>query len=490
MTLSLTLASRAERKPFWHDEIYTILVSNMGSLGEIRLGLLDGLDLQPPLNTLATRVVHQTIGAGPVRTRLAPILAFVGATALVFAIGRSRAAAPVGLASALFLCFTAAFRYGYEARGYALMVFCFSAALWSWMAAAAGRRRRLYLPLLAVSVAAGVWSHYFAALALLPIGAGELARLAQRRRVDRGVAGALVAAGALASPMVRLAHEASSQAATFWTRASLADIGPTYTFLLNRAIDWPVIVAAALGIAVARAWRRTAAPEDPPRGPASHEWVALAAAALVPAGAVVLGVVASGVFSDHYAMAGVVGLSLALPMVVWWAGGRRAIAVAPLLLLLAFRFAEGLPSAPWPGRGLAPSPALDRPLLMRALAAPDGLPVAVNSALPFLQLWYYAPAEQRARVRFLSSPVEALKRGPSDTTDRGLAALARWVPVPVEEFERFRRAHSEFRVYAFGGGWLIDALRASGAELEAEGRELGAVLYRVKSGSPVGVPGK
>ena len=45
----------------------------------------------------------------------------------------------------LLLCFTAAFRYAVEARGYALMMLCFSVALWAWLEAAGGRMIFYYM---------------------------------------------------------------------------------------------------------------------------------------------------------------------------------------------------------------------------------------------------------------------------------------------------------------------------------------------------------
>ena len=57
-------------------------------------------------------------------------------------------------------------------------------ALHAWAEAAAGRRRARHLPLMALSLGATYWSHYFAIFALAPLCAGELVRLVRNRRAD------------------------------------------------------------------------------------------------------------------------------------------------------------------------------------------------------------------------------------------------------------------------------------------------------------------
>ena len=78
---ALVLLARA--KPFWHDEIYTVLVSQL-SLVDIWRASLDGIDLSVPMNAFVTHLVHSVAGIGPVTTRLPAILSFAGGIAVVF----------------------------------------------------------------------------------------------------------------------------------------------------------------------------------------------------------------------------------------------------------------------------------------------------------------------------------------------------------------------------------------------------------------------
>jgi hypothetical protein len=202
---------------------------------------------------------------------------------------------------------------------------------------------------------------------------------------------------------------------------------------------------------------------------------------ILPALSVTLGVVI-GVFSDHYALPGVIGLAVGPPILLWRIGQRRTIAVLPVLLLLLYRFGSGPLILPM--NVVSPSPAADRVLLKQALADRSAPPVAVTGGLMFLQLWYYLPADLRSQMIFLASPDQAAKYGRPDTIDRGLQALSRWTSLRTEEYHAFVQNHRSVRVYTAGSGWLLKALEDDGATLRIENRELGAVLYTAEMKSP------
>ena len=174
LALVASLIPRAHAKPFWHDEVYTVLESQFPSLKTLWAAELDGVDLSPPLYTAVIRVVHAVSGVGRVSTRVPSILAFVGSCVLLFTIVRLRSNAVLGLASALLLQFTAAYRYAIEARGYEITVFAFLLAIYAWMKAERRQNRARYLVLLAGSSAAAVWTDYYAVLGVpgLPLAAG------------------------------------------------------------------------------------------------------------------------------------------------------------------------------------------------------------------------------------------------------------------------------------------------------------------------------
>jgi hypothetical protein len=100
--------------------------------------------------------------------------------------------------------------------------------------------------------------------------------------------------------------------------------------------------------------------------------------------------------------------------------------------------------------------------------------------LPYLQLWYYTPAAQKARALYVADPGAELQQTQADTIDRGYLALSRWAPVPVLEYAGFVRDHRRFQLYLCGSDWLAMRLRSDGAAFTRTGHELGCWLYLVR----------
>jgi hypothetical protein len=468
--LLYSIAIRAAAKPFWHDEIFTILLSQLPSLGDVWAAMHDGVDLAPPLNMLLTRAVHATAGVGPIVTRFVPIASFLAMMLLLFAFVRRRSNATAALTAALFPILTAAYRHSYEARAYALMMALFALALFAWGEAAAGRSRRRNLALLAVALAAGMWNHYYAVLAYLPIACGEAFRTWHSRRVDAGVIAATAASVAASLPMLALAAAASAQRATFWSPASLYQIVDTYYFLLEPLfVRRFAVVALILLVVVGLSFLKKSGKLAEPHQLAPHEIAAIVAAVFVPAAGVVLGVIVTGVFVPRYGLPGIVGISLAVAFAI--PRSTRAELVLPLVLL--YSTAELLLPVTRPGDPFEP-----RPVLADALKSPG--PTAITGGLTYLQLWYYAPPALKPRLVYVADPPSARRLARSDTIDLGLLALSRWTTVGAVPFDVFTTQHRTFRVYAYGSGWLLDRLRESGAGLEEQGAEASAQLFLVR----------
>ncbi len=472
--LVFSLIVRARAKPFWHDEIYTILHAGLPSLGAMWTAAVDGFDLSPPLNTWFTRVVHEGFGVGPIATRIPPLTGYLVMCAVVFHLLQTRTNTAVALAGALLPGFSAAYRYAYEARGYGVMVALFALSLLAWSEAALGRRRRVHLPLLAIALSASVWNHYYGILTFVPIVGGELIRTVRQRAVDRGVATAIVAALVALVPLYPLAAAARTQSQSFWSPASFSDITNAYAFVFAPLTERLVVGAAiVLAILLLVARRSTGAR---PRTIPAHEVAAGLLSLSIPALGVGLGVFVTGVFVPRYAMAAVVGLSLVVPLVVWWRHTRWAIAEVFLCGFLGVAFMMSI----WPSLVTPPvlqDPFLSRPLLQTAVTS--GPPVVSSSSLQFLQYWYYTPAAQKGRLRYLADPDEAKKRLRSDTIDRGYLALRRWTAVSIDPYAEFVAGHRDFRVHEAGSGWLLGKLEEIGAAKEEVGRGPGERLYSV-----------
>ena len=462
-------------KPFWHDEIYTVLLSRLPSLADTWRASADGADLSPPLNLWLTRAAHVPGGVGLIATRFPALLGFFVAMVSVFAVLRRRAGTAAAVTGALTLFFTAGFRYAAEARGYGVMMGLCGIAFYAWTEAAAGRRRWLYVPVLGVALAASVWNHYFGVLVFVPVVVGEAVRFLQRHRLDLPVAAAIAGGVILAVPLYPLMTVAAAQRSGFWAgRATTPGIPDIYRFLLAPMLESAFLTTIAVVIAFTglAAIRRRSMPGEGRRVPA-HEAAALAAGVAIPIFGLVLSWSIAGVLVPRYLLSAIVPIGIALPLILWRVNTHRspaeALACALLIMLAAVGFAHDPPPFL--------HPVANRAVLLNSLKTPA--PTVVSSSLQFLQLWYYTPPELKGRMVYLADPPEALRLSGSDTIDRGYIALARWAPVPVEPYESFVARHSTFRVYEAGSGWLLAKLEASGAVIEEIGRDSGGRLFQV-----------
>ena len=469
-------AMRAAAKPFWHDEIYTLLLARLPSISMHWSALRDGVDFAPPLNGFATRGVRHVFGIGPIAARLPAMIGFWTMAVVIFTIVRERAGGVLGFAAMSVPVFTAAYRYSYEARPYGLMMGLAALAWFAWIRAASGRRRGAFLTLLGVSLAAGLWNHYYAALVYLPIAAGELTRSIAARRIDRPlwvvVAASLIGTVPLA-PLIRLS---ASRTSHFWVAPSLSDVPASYAFLFRGLVDtlaWPLAGVAALAVWERFRARHTTASDM--KIPA-HETVALIACLLMPVAGVLLALVATGGFVPRYALPAVFGAAVGLPLAVDHLARRSRLVAIALFFVVGYVFVEA--NSPFARRPPVENPVSVRPLLVESLGQPGR--TVISGELMFLQLWFYAAAPQRTQLVYLADPDRALRYRGSEIVDMNYLALARWTPVPVERFDAFVGTHDHFRVYASGSGWQLEGLRDLPATLDLAGSEAGGRLFNVR----------
>jgi len=461
---------RARATPFWHDEIYTLLLSRVPSVGDIWSAARSGADLTPPLNLYLTRAAESLAGAGHVSSRLPALFGFSLMTLAVFQIVRGRSNVLVACSAALLPWYTQGYRYSYEARGYGMMLGLCALLFWSWSEAAAGRRRRVWLPIFAVTCAATLWNHYFGAVTFVPIACGELYRWTKRRSPDWPLWLAGAAGLALCAPLVTLLQNASAGGTTYWRTAVWADIPQTYQLLFHNIWEINPWALALLGLAVVLGLVLGSAQLQSSFVP-GYEVAAAIVAICMPVLAVGLGHLSGG-FAPRYALSGVVGVAIVVPLFVWWIS-RRSRALEGLLLgVLAVNIAI-------PALGPAPAfrdPVAVRPKFVEQLnRSPD---IVVAGPLQFLQLWYYAPASLRPRLSYVADPAKAMRYLKWDTADRGFIKLAQWAPIGVRTYEQLLNQQS-FELYDDGSGWLPAQLQEAGAVVTGSTSEFGARVVHV-----------
>ncbi|HEX6080707.1 MAG TPA: glycosyltransferase family 39 protein [Methylomirabilota bacterium] len=481
----------AHYRPLWNDELFTVYIARLPTASDVWRFLASGVEQIPPTFHLLTRLAMRLFGEHPVTVRLPSILAMGAMATCLYVIVSRRASAAYGLIALLLPLLTEAHSYAYEARPYALLVAFSAASLLCWQSAAAGVRRPLALVGLALTLAAALCSHYYAALSFLPLAAGELSRSRQRRRIDLPIWIALAVGTSPLVVFVPLVEAGRRLAATFWARPRWHQMAAFYQHVLAPAAVPLLLVILAVGLyALARSSVRTLRPAPPAPPPPRHELIAAVGYLALPVVAVALGKLATGAFTDRYALPAVIGVALLVPWGAYHLLDRRATIGLLLAALLGGWFALMVGALPvlelrraWAER--------DAPYRFLATGAPGDLPVVVQSPHTFFQMTYYAPPALAARLLYLADPAAARRYIDTDTVDLGLLEFRRWIPIHVEPYRPYLAAHHRFLLYDDRGayGWLSKALVADGARFDVAALDGGRTLFLVDVGPATGPGG-
>jgi Dolichyl-phosphate-mannose-protein mannosyltransferase len=470
---------RAQLKPFWHDEIYTISIASISSIKAIWAAETSGVELFPPLTSIVTHAVFAVTGIGRIAARLPPIAGVLASLLTVFALVRRRSNATAGLMAMLVLLMSGVSHFVDEARGYGLLVGFFSLALFAWSEAASGRRRATNLPLLAVSLAGMVWTHYYAILAALPIAVGELVRWVRTRKPDWGVVMAFLAAVIATLPLYPLVRMAAARAGTYWRHTHPADLWLSYQTVLGfLASTWSSRLAmlAGLGALLVLVWKRGSVRRwtAPVR---AHEITAGVGTLMIPIVTIAVSLAVHGAFVPRYVLPTAVGFAMVLPLTVWRLGPRNGAAELIFCGAMALGWL-------YESRDVRPTTSLvfenpldARPMLTARLSGSD--PVVVTGTL-FLQMWFYAPSALKSHLYYVADPESARRLIGSDTLDRDYLGFSRWFPIQVREYRPFVASQRRFVLYAVDAlTWLPARLRQDGAEVHEIAKESWATMYEV-----------
>ena len=356
---------KAAYRPFWYDELITWHIARLPDWGKIMATLRDGVDQEPPLLHLVVRTSHSLFGPGLLATRLPAVIGFWVLMLGIFLFLKRRLPLPYALIGMTFPMLTYAWPYAFEARAYGAVLGCQAAALVAWQNAAEGRRRRLSLAILAISMALGMASHPVFALIALPLALGECVRTFERKRLDLAVWLAFAAAG-----LALLSYPGSISAARDWDltglQAGLTGLPGFYDNVLRSAVA-PLLFAGLAVLLLVRSAPDTVAPgRILPR----HEAAALLGFVIAPVAFFVAGTVTHRfIFFTRYGLLCVIGIACGSAVVMYRAaaGSYRAgmVVLSVMVAWLALaRGREALSISREPETELAS----DKPLLIEALA--------------------------------------------------------------------------------------------------------------------------
>ena len=436
---------RASRKLFWLDELFTVYLSRLPDVKSVWQAVTHGVDFNPPLFYLITRVSERVLGEGQIATRLPEILGFLVFCLCLFRFVSLRLSVLSACVSMLFPLVTGAYWYAYEARAHALVLGFCGVALISWQAVAdCGTRRAWWLFGLGGSLACALLTHSYAFLIFVPIVLGELTRTASRRRLDWPVwvTIAVASLGVLAS--IPLVHRAVLEVGSFYFFSpSLFKLVVLYADLLKPATI--VLLGWALLFCVVR--MRTERVEEEP-GFRAYEVVALCAFAAVPVFEYTASKLVGAPFLNRYGISAVAGIAGLLGAAVW---KKPVVAIGTLLLLVgqvgvgALQFASGSVLVEPASRYNISTRIRDFNERYEWMAAYQTLPVVLLDDLDFMPTAYYAPPSVASRLVY----VMLTKQGITDINGKGSARLRACCnsEPPVLWPADFLASHQTFLVY-------------------------------------------
>jgi len=473
----------AASKPFWYDELCTLIVARQPSLSAIWRALAQGADGQPPPFYLVERAAAALLHNPHLGFRLPAICGFACTLVCVFFFVKRRSGALYALLCTSMLLLTVAYStYAVEARPYSLLLACIAIALLSYQRAP----ETGWIILMGLSFAAAGALHYYAVFALVPFGLAEIALSLKERRLRPRVWLAL-ACGllplALFWPLLRALKK--YYGSSIWDQPSLRRTGSTYGWLFHiSSYHWNLAIAVAIALFLvgapmaALAIRHVRATLIAERY--FHEHVPVWALLGLPFVAFAATKLAHGGLDHKYVLPCV----LAVPLGAGYILPRLNRSIVVLLAVLVLSVLAVQEAGFWAsqrghlGEVVSPVATVES---MVDLAAHTDLPVVVSDGDDYLPFVYYAPPELARRFVDVVDPPQAIAYIGNDTVEKSLLRLRFYYPLRVYEFQTFASSHASFLLYSNGSAsdWWPRRLANDGYSLEVAAAGQGRKVYLV-----------
>jgi Dolichyl-phosphate-mannose-protein mannosyltransferase len=458
-------------RPFWYDEICTMLMVQQLHLHRLWQALAHGADGQPLPFYLLESAAAALIRNENLAYRGISILAFAVTLLCLFVAVRTRKDGAIALVCAAFSLTTLLFTlFAVEARGYSILVACIAFAIVCYQRVPARR----WVILLGLSLVLAESFHYFAVFAFMPFFLAEAAHYGLARQLRRGVWIALL------SSFLPLA--------CFWPHFSALQkyygprnwLQPTLELALN-SYSWyflttessPGLYLAALaGLAVLFTMlatvRRTAQSNRLAAVPVNELMLVLGLLSLPLVGFAVAALCHSSMH-PRYLLPSLLGFPLALgftlPKLPRWHFLLPAVSAALFLCVIVPRERQF-----WSFyNGQFVSPAVFVEDFVSAGGHSD-LPVVISDVLDFLPLQHYADQNWQKRFVVVLDPGQTLVDTGPDTLDKQLAILRQYANLPIYDWQPFLAEHPVFLLYSSNGGldrdWWPRRLKKEGFKMQ------------------------
>ena len=485
----------AYEKPFWYDEIITVILCRLPSTPAIWKALDNAADANPPLFYLIIRLGHHIVRDDHLAYRLPSILGLLGAVVCIYAILYRRVEYLSALLGAAFVLCTPLADYALQARPYGLMVGFIAAAIFAWQRI---DDSSAYMFVLCIALAAALSVHYYALLVWPAFALAEASVWMYHRRFRAGTWLALLLA---ATPLLIFArlliHLRQYYGQNFWARPSLSQIFSSSSDLFNVSKYWGLsFTIAAIVVLLCcsfgpRVRSNSARPvESRMLNVPIEERVLTVALLSLPLIAIIAAKLSRGGMTTRYMLPTVLGGALAIGYLTRKVPNQvRALLLVVMFLNYALsstaviRFA--LKGAPLDARTAAAAQAQE----ILAGYHQGGMPIVISSGLQYLPAVFYAPAASRDGLYFLADPEAALTYAKTDTVDLTLLVLRQYFPLQVYDYREFALKHRDFILVSDGverWDWWPSRLSHDGDALSLLSADRCARVYRVslKSGMP------
>lgn len=436
-------------KLLWLDELITFHVAKLGGLHAIWSALAQGVDPNPPLTDLLVSGAMHVFGTSAVAVRVPAMLAGWVTIAATYFFVRARVPALFAATAALFFMCTASFDYTFESRSYALVLAFSALSLVTWRAALERPDKLWYSAALAVVLAAGLSSNYFAVLAFFPVAGGQLWYDVRHRQITWRVWIALAAGASVLLLYLPLINSAIAVFSPYaWNKVRFDTVSDTYTEMVE-TILWPALalLTAFAGWCWAeystRKWR-LAMP--------GHELLAVLTLMAYPFIGYAVAEVRGNMLSPRFLLPVCLGFGMAIALVCYEMFHRSPrVSLGVLLLLVCWFFArEGVVARRYYDQRLA----LGR--IIQTL--PAGGDILVSDSLLVLPLEHYAPRDLASRLIFPVDFPAIRKYKTEDSPEQNLWAGRRVFPVRIMPLSAVLENNPGYIIAAPENNWLLRTL--------------------------------
>ena len=436
-------ALSAIAQPFWYDEILTVILCRLPSVSAIWQALQNAADTHPPGFFVVARLAHQLVSDDHLGYRLPSILGLLLTVSCVYFTLSKRLTRLSALVGATFLLCTELAVYSYEARPYALMIGCISAAILAWQRI---DDSRLYSAVLAVSLAAALSLHYYAIFVWPGFFAAELTVWISRRHFRVGAWAPLLVGTCpllcFAKLLIKLREYYGQD---YWAQPNVKQIYDSYNSLLNVDSHWGFIFAAGITVIILYS-SMIKTPRNGVLGGERNEATSvpieertLALMLLwLPVIAVTVTKVSHGGLTGRHMLPAVLGCALTLGYAI-----EKVPSAGRVLVLILFMINYEALSVPVLRDVVKGSLFAQRESAKHEVATLVGqlhepnLPIVIGSELDYLPIAYYTAPELGKRLYVIVDPRAAVTYLNTASGDLNLLAIQQYYPLQVEDFGGF-----------------------------------------------------